>query len=237
MYISGLKNAFNSIGNTKSCTYGMIQLISILLILASAFTACSRKDLWENETKNSVIADVNMTSAGTADSQITFNWEDPAGTVIQEIRITCTRVSDSTIVQSDILGAGVGTDTISGLSNGEEYSINIVVVDYLGDLSPGVTFSMTPQATAATCYFIYTTDDLDAVRGSALPQYTNWDLADTYNLMADLDLSAYSAGSGWVPLGDNITAFTGTFEGNGHTISNLTILAPTNYQGLFGYID
>ena len=51
-----------------------------------------------------------------------------------------------------------------------------------------------------------------------------------YELTADLDLSAED---NWLP----IDVFTGIFEGNSHTISNLKINRPdTNRVGLFGYI-
>ena len=62
-----------------------------------------------------------------------------------------------------------------------------------------------------------------------------------YLLMNDLDLSGYASGEGWVPIGKNTspyTAFKGSFNGNGKTITGLTINRPgTDYQGLFGYLD
>ena len=60
----------------------------------------------------------------------------------------------------------------------------------------------------------------------------------TFVLGADLDLS----GIDWNPIGDNNTSsnatrFRGTFNGNGHTISNLTVNNPDlSYQGLFGFV-
>ncbi|MBN2040498.1 MAG: hypothetical protein JW864_10670 [Spirochaetes bacterium] len=212
-----------------------ISCVTALIFTALLFSACERNNLWKNpfsETENS-IADVSMVSSESADSRITFYWDDPVGTVIQEIRITCTRILDSVIIDTAIACPGVENHTFSGLTNDTDYSINIVVINNFGDTSNGITFIITPRSVASANYFIYTANDLDAVRGSALPQYTNWDLSDTYNLMADLDLSAYN----WVPLGDGITPFTGTFEGNGHTISNLTITNTANYNGLFGYVN
>jgi hypothetical protein len=48
-------------------------------------------------------------------------------------------------------------------------------------------------------------------------------------------LSAYSS---WTPIGDSTYRFIGTFNGNGHTISNLTIDdSGSNYQGLFGHSE
>ncbi len=56
-------------------------------------------------------------------------------------------------------------------------------------------------------------------------------------LGADIDLSAYSSGSGWTPIGHN-THFSGTFDGNGHKITNLyTNSSIDGYRGLFSYIE
>ena len=54
-----------------------------------------------------------------------------------------------------------------------------------------------------------------------------------YRMVADVDLSAYG---NWTPIGSEDTPFRGTFEGNYHTIRNLTITNATQeYQGLFGW--
>lgn len=37
------------------------------------------------------------------------------------------------------------------------------------------------------------------------------------------------------PLFDNLTQFSGSFDGNGHTISNVTLSTTSGYSGLFGY--
>ena len=74
-----------------------------------------------------------------------------------------------------------------------------------------------------------------------------------YEVLADLDfdtnedgnVDASDAYESWTPIGDAGGAYTANFNGNGHTIANLTInltgAFPTgvtsNYTGLFGYID
>ena len=56
-----------------------------------------------------------------------------------------------------------------------------------------------------------------------------------YRMVADVDLSAYG---NWTPIGSEDTPFRGTFEGNSHTIRNLTITNATQeYQGLFGWAN
>ena len=76
-------------------------------------------------------------------------------------------------------------------------------------------------------------------------------LANSYVLANNIDASgtaSWNAGAGFVPIGGaaatvsppgavfNGTQFTGTFDGQSHTVSNLTINQPnTSYVGLFGY--
>jgi filamentous hemagglutinin family protein len=59
-----------------------------------------------------------------------------------------------------------------------------------------------------------------------------------YALGANIDASAtsgWNAGAGFEPLGPVYAPFSGSFDGMGHTISNLTINRPTtDYVGLFG---
>ena len=63
-----------------------------------------------------------------------------------------------------------------------------------------------------------------------------------YELVADLDFGTTFEGSGWEPIGywnsdEDHAFFDATFEGNGHTISNLHISRnDTNYVGLFGLL-
>lgn len=52
-------------------------------------------------------------------------------------------------------------------------------------------------------------------------------------LVSDIDLCNFP----WTPIGKNSTstAFKGTFDGNGHTVSGLIINSTSTYQGFFGY--
>ena len=72
------------------------------------------------------------------------------------------------------------------------------------------------------------------------------DLGASYKLASNIDFSSGLAvggkypgmwsSSGFSPIGDYSNQFTGSFDGQGHVISNLTIDLPsTNYVGLFGY--
>ena len=58
-----------------------------------------------------------------------------------------------------------------------------------------------------------------------------------YIQMADIDLSGYSAGEGWEPIGVSGDPFKGRYDGNGFNISGLKIDRPdADCQGLFGEV-
>uniref|UniRef100_A0A6M3JD03 Putative peptidase n=1 Tax=viral metagenome TaxID=1070528 RepID=A0A6M3JD03_9ZZZZ len=65
--------------------------------------------------------------------------------------------------------------------------------------------------------------------------------AGNYYLTGDIDATAtstWNAGAGFIPIGADTTtsAFTGTFDGCGYTISSLFIDRNSNAQSLFGYV-
>ena len=58
-------------------------------------------------------------------------------------------------------------------------------------------------------------------------------LSGSYFLMNDIDISTYNGGA-WTPIGEITGSFTGTLDGNGKKITNLTISSADLYLGLFG---
>lgn len=67
----------------------------------------------------------------------------------------------------------------------------------------------------------------------------NNDDSDVYEasaiLLNDIDLCGFD----WTPIGrtSTSTAFSGTFDGAGHTVTGLYINSTVNYKGLFGYLN
>lgn len=75
--------------------------------------------------------------------------------------------------------------------------------------------------TPAKKQIIRTVEDLNNIRNNP---------SGHYKLSSNLDLSSYELGEGWRP----ISQFSGTLDGRGYTISNLTISRPSSrYVGLF----
>jgi hypothetical protein len=82
---------------------------------------------------------------------------------------------------------------------------------------------------------IATAEELDNVRN-----YLGDGHADKhFVLIADIDLNVapYNSGEGWVPIGTSSDAFTGAFNGDGHSISNLFMDRSSYLTGLFGRIS
>ena len=89
-----------------------------------------------------------------------------------------------------------------------------------------LTITMAGEGTSANPYKITNYNELKQV---------SYNLGDAstgkyYRLDSDINLSEQKA----IMIGDDYNMFKGTFDGNAHTINNLTLLG-YNYVGLFGY--
>ena len=97
-------------------------------------------------------------------------------------------------------------------------------------LSGGTFSRFTGLGTGTDPYLIYDVYGLQGMGGF---------LSNTFGLVNDIDASGtsnWNSGAGFTPVGNSTTPFTGTFNGNNYTISNLFINLPTtNGVGLFGY--
>ena len=81
-------------------------------------------------------------------------------------------------------------------------------------------------------YLIYTAEQMNAIGADLDGWYRH------FKLMADIDLSGYT-GADFNIIGiSNWNAFTGVFDGNGHTISNFSNASSNrDYIGLFRYVS
>lgn len=105
-------------------------------------------------------------------------------------------------------------------------SLLLAIVLYLGVVFPAFAADEIPDGYTP----IYTAEDLNNIRNN---------LSGNYILMNDIDLSVYEK---WVPIGTEETPFTGTFDGDNYSISNLKIHDTLNNNnkylvGLFGNVS
>lgn len=79
----------------------------------------------------------------------------------------------------------------------------------------------------------YTVTSAEGLKNIAKLVNEEWKLGINITLTADIDLK----GIDWTPIGkDDNKAYTGTFDGNGKTITGLTVNQTRNYVGLIGCI-
>lgn len=79
----------------------------------------------------------------------------------------------------------------------------------------------------------YTVTSTEGLKNIAKLVNEEWKLGINITLTADIDLK----GIDWTPIGkDDNKAYTGTFDGNGKTITGLTVTGSDQYAGLFGRI-
>lgn len=103
-------------------------------------------------------------------------------------------------------------------------------------LSAFAQFSGSGSGTESDPYLIFYADQLTQVRN-----YLGQD-GVYFKLMSDIDLGDWlnenSTSEGWQPIGVESARFKGIFDGDGHTISNVSIKrASTDNVGFFGYTD
>ena len=80
----------------------------------------------------------------------------------------------------------------------------------------------------------YTVTSAEGLKNIAKLVNEEWNLSIDITLTSDIDLS----GIDWTPIGiDYNHRYAGTFDGNGKTITGLTVTGSDQYAGLFGYID
>lgn len=177
---------------------------------------------------------VVLKSYAVMDATINIEWTNPVDTDFDHIDITY----DPGNINSQLPGNPGSTASYENnvFVNDTDYTFTLVAVDDVGNKSEPVTVTIKPENIASYRYhfYIYTAEDLNAVRGG-VTGYDYWGLDENYTIMEDIDLSGFPS---WSPIGIMNGSFTGTFNGNGHTITNLVANNPAvDYQGLFSQLS
>ena len=140
--------------------------------------------------------------------------------------------------------AGSNTITFEELDYGTYSNCTITVTDSDSNASAPLLVSefIIQEAPDITGINIYTIEDLNSIRNNLSENYVLMNDLDFNNISSYSDpsnMSLYTTGEGWVPIGTSTSGseFSGSFDGNGHTISNLFIStsATSMHIGLFGY--
>ena len=98
-------------------------------------------------------------------------------------------------------------------------------------ISVGFNADVRGNGTEANPFKVYDEESMKMV-GRGTGDFADWDRGSHYILIRDIVLT-----DNWTPIGINpFTAFYGSFDGNGFTISGLNINSNLDNVGLFGYI-
>ncbi len=100
---------------------------------------------WRSATAP-VDTDVTSLSAAVGDTQSVVTWTDPATTDVDHILLYVTDAGVGITGSPFTVAAAAETKTVTGLTNGTEYTVVAKAVDSDGNVSPGVTDTVTPSA-------------------------------------------------------------------------------------------
>jgi hypothetical protein len=183
-----------------------------------------------------------------------IGWNNSCANVIENITVTAyyTQLSVDVIFLPGLHGTITSGQTFQGIGYGSAAVAPVVTADYgychsgwdssfdsvTSDLTVTAVYTTKGSGTVEDPYKIYTKSDLIAV---------NNDLSADYILMADIDMSGETFTQAVIaPDTDSVTAsfqgtkFSGSFDGGGHVIDNLTINASGTGDvclGLFGWVQ
>ncbi|SFX49705.1 MBG domain-containing protein [Azotobacter vinelandii] len=200
-----------------------------------------------------VSGDIDLTAAGDLTIGDAVAWNDTSS-------LTLTTTSSGDIALGDTLTAADGTLTVAAagtattadaidvgtfaLTSGTWRQIATSLPSFSATdfrLTTSATFIRATGGTGAsgTPYLIADVYGLQGMASTSLLG-AHFALANDIDASGTADWNCDGSGNctGFNPIGDIGTTFTGTFDGNGHIISDLTLNRSDseNYIGLFGYV-
>ncbi len=155
-------------------------------------------------------------------TEIPIVWEKPysSTTVYENVDISNADVVDFDVENKIFTAKAGGTTTVVVTPSNDEFGPFTFTIS-VGD--------------GSVLYPYYIRSDVELANIGSDNSTVDWDLTNSYVLVNDIDLRLYGD-DGFTPIGTKETPFSGTFDGNGHTISNLTVKNGTS-AGLFGYVS
>ena len=131
-----------------------------------------------------------------------------------------------------------GSTIESGIFNGEVTNNGTITGGTFNGTITGTPALATGSGTETDPYQIGTAEGLKWFRDKVNSATKTADTQICAELTKDIDLS----GEAWTPIGigdafyAGTPSYSGTFDGKGHTIKNLSIDSSAHYVGLFGYV-
>lgn len=173
----------------------------------------------------------NVTGTGSNIGGLTGYDDTPYST------ITNSFYDQETTGQSSGVGGGTAITTLGALTPGTYTGFDFINTWFMID---GSTRPFLQSEWSATITNPHQLQLLAMQPGAAYTLSNNIDLTPHFSNKSDMWATdvrlASNQGAGFVPIGDATTSFTGSFDGQNHTLTGLTINRPgTDNVGLFGY--
>ena len=203
--------------------------------ISAASPATAEADLTflvEKATPTASQYDISGTENQTAGSVTAWTVTAKTGGVLVSPGIVTVKYNGSTTLPQTAgtypvtfdVAAAPNWNAASGLHAG---TLNVTTVS---TYTPG---EVVGDGSLGDPFIVHDNTTLRAV-GTATGDYTAWTLSAHYLQDRNITLT----GGDWTPIGPstNANSFTGTYDGGGHEIRNLTINGSAMYQGMFGVI-
>ena len=233
-------------GQAISQTAGVISTSGALSINAGGAVSQTAGSMTVGGTTsiNAGANDVTLAnSANDFGGTVTVTGRNVSLTDSNDLTAVLTASGNSTLVAAGNLTVGGSAASLAlaygqgapAAGNNSDYIVSDKV-----DLPAGPNFSTKLGSDGTvTNYTVITSLGAEGSTTGADLQGMNGGLGLNYALGSNViatSTSTWNAGAGFTSIGTAATPFTGTFDGLGHTISNLTIISLwTDYTGLFGY--
>lgn len=166
-------------------------------------------------------ADLTLPLTGVSGSTITWQSDTPE-VIAHDGAVTRpdADAEDAEVTLTAIITYGKAEDS-------KEFTVTVLKEDELQMLmDPMSTVEWVGDGlSGVTAFQVSSAEHLAAIPTTSLTAH--------YVQTANIDLAGYT---NWTPIGNNTTQFTGTYDGDGYTISNLYINSADSWAGLFGYI-
>jgi hypothetical protein len=131
--------------------------------------------------------------------------------------------------QKDGVNIGTNSSTFTPTEAGS-YTVTVSAAGYTSKTSTAVTVTLAAAGTAGNPFLVSNETELRKVGTETTTG--GWTKAAHYRQTANIAMT----GGNFTPIGTNASRFTGSYNGDGKTITGLSITVTTGYTGLFGYI-
>lgn len=194
----------------------VVVLVTLLFVGYTTYYFCRN-----NETISLTLAESETIFINVDESyDIPIAWDKPykSTQVYENVSISNPEVVSFNQDTRKFVGLSGGVVTVTVTPSNEEFG------PFVFDIHVGDGSTINP-------YYISSAEKIQEIGAEAGEK---WQLYHSYQLISDINLYSYNENV-WTPVGTKAAPFTGSFNGNGHVISNINVTSGED-AGLFGVI-